>query len=217
MNLEQARFNMVEQQIRPWDVLDQDVLALLYVVKREQFVPTAYRQLAFADVEIPLAGAACMLAPKIEAHALQALQVKKSDKVLEIGAGSGYMAALLAAHGDHVWSVEIVPELAEMARANLRREDIDNVTVEIGDAAQGWPAHAPYDVIMVSGSLPVLPKRLLDQLKVGGRLFAIVGEAPVMEAQLVTRSAADVFSTVTLFETLAAPLVNAQHRERFVF
>ena len=217
MNLEQARFNMVEQQIRPWDVLDQDVLALLYVVKREQFVPTAYRQLAFADVEIPLGRGASMLAPKIEARALQALQVKKSDKVLEIGAGSGYMAALLAAHGDHVWSVEIVPELAEMARANLQREDIDNVTVEMGDAVLGWPAHAPYDVIMVSGSLPVLPKRLLDQLKVGGRLFAIVGEAPVMEAQLVTRSAADVFSTVTLFETLAAPLVNAQHRERFVF
>lgn len=217
MNLEKARFNMVEQQIRPWAVLDQNVLDLLYVVKREEFVPTAYRELAFADVEIPLGGEACMLAPKIEAHALQALQVRKADKVLEIGTGSGFMAALLAAHADHVWSVEIVPELAEMARANLRRQGIDNVTVETADAALGWPAHAPYDVIMVSGSLPVLPKELLAQLKVGGRLFAIVGETPVMEARLVTRIADGSFRTVVRFETQTPSLVNAQQQERFVF
>ena len=217
MNLEKARFNMVEQQIRPWDVRDQTVLDLLYVVKREEFVPKAYRDLAFSDSEIPLSGDAVMLAPKIEAHALQALQVRKSDKVLEIGTGSGYMAALLAAHADRVWSVEIVPELAEAARGNLRRQGIDNVTVETGDAALGWPAQAPYDVIMVSGSLPVLPRELLAQLKTGGRLFAIVGTVPVMEAQLVTRLGDDSFRTVALFETQTAPLVNAQQQEHFVF
>ncbi len=217
MNLEQARFNMVEQQIRPWAVLDQNVLDLLYVVKREEFVPPAYRALAFADAEIPLGGEASMLAPKIEAYALQALQVRKSDKVLEIGTGSGYMAALLAAHADHVWSVEIAPALAATARENLRRQGIDNVTVETGDAALGWPGHAPFDVIMVSGSLPHLPKELMAQLKTGGRLFAFVGEAPVMEAQLVTRVSDDSFRTVARFETQTAALVNAEQQERFVF
>jgi len=217
MNLEKARFNMVEQQIRPWTVLEQNVHDLLYVVKREAFVPAAYRDLAFSDAEIPLRGDAVMLAPKIEAYALQALQVRKADKVLEIGTGSGFMAALLAAHADRVWSVEIVPELAEMARANLRDQEVDNVTVECGDAARGWPAHAPYDVIMVSGSLPVLPKELLAQLKIGGRLFAIVGEVPVMEAQLVTRIGEDSFRTEVRFETQTASLVNARQQERFVF
>jgi len=221
MNLEQARFNMVEQQIRPWEVLDQDVQDLLYAVKREEFVPPAYRALAFADSELPLLGGnhpgAAMLSPKIEARALQALQVKKSDKVLEIGTGSGYMAALLAVHADRVWSVEIVPELAEMARENLRRQSIVKVSVETGDAALGWPAQAPYDVIMVSGSLPLLPSELLAQLKVGGRLFAIVGEPPVMSAQLVTRTTGDSYRTERLFETEAPQLVNAQHAPRFVF
>lgn len=217
MNLEKARFNMVEQQIRPWTGLDQDVLDLLFVVKREEFVPTAYRSLAFADVEIRLGGETSMLAPKIEAYALNALQVRKADKVLEIGTGSGYMAALLAAHADHVWSVEIVPELAETARENLRKQGVDNVTVETGDAARGWPGHAPYDVIMVSGSLPQLPKELLAQLKPGGRLFAIVGEAPVMAAQLVTRMADGSLRTESRFETQTASLVNVKQQERFVF
>ena len=221
MNLEKARFNMVEQQIRPWEVLDQDVQELLYAVRREEFAPQAYRALAFADVEIPLdqgqSVGAAMLAPKIEARALQALQVRKTDKVLEIGTGSGYMAALLAVHADRVWSVEIVPELAKIARENLLRQNIARVTVETGDAALGWPAHAPYDVIMVSGSLPLLPKELLAQLKVGWRLFAIVGAAPVMTAQLVTRTGEDSYGSDDLFETLAPPLVNAQHPDRFVF
>ena len=221
MNLEKARFNMVEQQIRPWEGLDQDVQDLLYAVLREEFVPPAYRALAFADSELPLAGGkypgAAMLSPKIEARALQALRVKKSDRVLEIGTGSGYMAALLAAHADRVWSVEIVPELAETARENLRRQGIAKVSVETGDAAPGWPAQAPYDVIMVSGSLPLLPPELLAQLKVGGRLFAIVGEPPVMSAQLVTRSAEGSYRTERLFETQAPQLVNAPHAPRFVF
>ena len=144
MNVEQARFNMIEQQIRPWEVLDQGVLDLLQVVKREEFVPPAFRSIAFADTEIPLGHGAVMLAPKIEAKMLQELQIKPSDKVLEIGAGSGYMAALLAAKAEHVFTVEIEPDLAEMARANLKRQGVDNVTVEEGDGARGWAAHAPY-------------------------------------------------------------------------
>jgi protein-L-isoaspartate(D-aspartate) O-methyltransferase len=220
MNQEQARFNMVEQQIRTWEVLDPQVLDLLFVVKREEFVPPACRRLAFADIEIPLEAGAKMFSPKIEAHALQALQLKRDEKVLEIGAGSGYMAALLAAHAEHVWSVEIVPALAAMARDNLARHGVTNVSVETGDgmAADGaWLAHAPFDVIMISGAVPVVPQDLLVRLAVGGRLFAIVGEAPVMTAQLVTRVAADGWRTVKLFETLAEPMVNAPAPSKFVF
>ncbi|MRR56911.1 MAG: protein-L-isoaspartate O-methyltransferase [Deltaproteobacteria bacterium] len=214
---EKARFNMVEQQIRPAEVLDQDVLDLLFVVKREEFVPAQYRALAFSDTEIPLGRGVAMLAPRIEAHILQAVQAKKHEKVLEIGAGSGYMAALLAAHADHVWTLEIDPDLAEMARRNLHRQGIDNVTVETANGAVGLPAHAPYDVIVVSGALPELPQELKEQLKIGGRLFAIVGEAPVMTAVLVTRITADSFRTVVLFETLAAPLSQVSATAKFVF
>lgn len=214
---EKARFNMVEQQIRPAEVLDQDVLDLLFVVKREEFVPEQYRALAFSDTEIPLGRGAAMAPPRIEAHVLQAVQAKKHEKVLEVGAGSGYMAALLAAHADHVWTLEIDPDLADMARRNLQRQGIDNVTVEAANGAAGLPAHAPYDVIVVSGALPVLPEGLKEQLKVGGRLFAIVGEAPMMTAQLVTRVAADSFRTVSLFETLAAPLSQVAAPGKFVF
>lgn len=217
MNIEQARFNMVEQQIRPWEVLDQEVLDLLFAVKREDFVPPAYRALAFADLEIPLGHGAVMLQPKVEAKLLQELKLRKADKVLEIGTGSGYMAALLGARSDHVYSVEIVPELAQSANANLARAGIANVTVETGDGASGWPAHAPYDVIVVSGSLPVLPPELLDQLKPGGRLVGFVGQSPVMEARLVTRAADGGLRTVNLFETDVAPLRNARRENRFRF
>lgn len=217
MNPERARSNMIQQQIRPWDVIDQGVLDLLHIVRREEFVPAAYRALSFADTEIPLGHGASMLAPKIEAHALQALEVRKTDKVLEIGAGSGYMAALLAAHAAHVHTVEIVPDLADAARAALRRQGIANVTVTTGDAAQGWPAEAPYDVIMVSGGLPLLPQTLLDQLKIGGRLLAFVGEAPVMEVQRITRTAERKFECVNLFETVVPQLVNAVQPARFSF
>lgn len=217
MNIEQARFNMIEQQIRPWEVLDQEVLDLLFVMKREEFVPTAYRAFAFADVEIPLGYGANMLTPKIEARILQALQLKPSDRVLEVGAGSGYMAALLGAKAEQVYSVEIVPELVQMARENLQRQGVDNVTVEQGDGARGWAAHAPYDVIVLSGSTPVLPPAFLQQLKGGGRLFAVVGEAPAMQAQLVTHAGEGVYQSANLFETTITPLRNALQRARFEF
>ncbi|MBV2234955.1 MAG: protein-L-isoaspartate O-methyltransferase [Sterolibacterium sp.] len=217
MNLEQARFNMIEQQLRPWNVLDQDVLDLLYVVKREDFVPPAYRLLAFSDAEIPLGHGATMLPPKIEAHILQALKLSKSERVLEIGTGSGYMAALLAAHAAQVVSVDIVPELAAQASANLSRNGVNNVIVATGDGAQGWPAQAPYDVIVVSGALPEAPQAMLDQLKNGGRLLAFVGEAPLMQAQLIKRIDQFNFRTEVLFETWVPQLRGSQTSQRFNF
>ncbi|AEV24821.1 MULTISPECIES: protein-L-isoaspartate O-methyltransferase family protein [Azospira] len=216
-NMEQARFNMIEQQIRPWNVLDQDVLDLLSEVRREEFVPAAHQALAFADLEIPLGEGAVMLAPKMEAKLLQELAVQPKDKVLEIGTGSGYMAALLAAKADQVTSVEISPAIAKTAKANLAKAGISNVSVEVGDGVHGWAAGAPYDVIVVSGSLPVVPEELLQQLKVGGRMAVFVGEAPVMEAQIVTRTGETTFASLNLFETVVAPLQNAPAKERFRF
>jgi len=217
MNIEQARFNMIEQQIRPWEVLDPQVLDLLFVVKREDFTPPAYRNLAFADMEIPLGGGQVMLAPKIEAKLLQELTIKKTDKVLEIGTGSGYMAALLAARAEHVITVEVRPELAATAKANLERAGIANVSVEIGNGAEGWSQCRPYDAIVVSGSLPSVPAALLKQLRVGGRLAIVVGEAPVMEAQLITCTAEGVYNTVNLFETVIPALDGAEAKESFSF
>ena len=221
MNTEQARFNMIQQQIRPWEVLDPEVLGLLAIVKREDYAPAAHKDLAFADVEIPLKADATpsqtMLAPRVEARMLQALGIRNTDKVLEIGAGSGFMAALLAAKAEFVYTVEIDPELVEMARKNLAQAGVATVSVDLGDAAQGWPLYTPYDVIVVSGSLPVLPDALLRQLKIGGRLIAVVGEAPVMEMQLVTRTEEDAFNTVVVLETLVAPLENTARRDKFVF
>ncbi len=217
MTLEKAHYNMIHQQLCPWQVLDGELVDLLGAVKREDFVPAAYRGLAYADIEIPLGHGAAMLAPKIEARALQALGLRKHEKILEIGTGTGYMAALLATHADQVWSVEIEPELAATARANLHRAGVYNATVETGDGSHGWPAHAPYDAIMVSGGLAQVPSELLAQLKVGGRLFAVVGQWPAMTAQLITRVAADAFRTRGLFETLAEPLKNAPAKPRFKF
>ena len=217
MNTEQARFNMIEQQIRPWEVLDPSVLSLLSVVRREAYVPEAQRDLAFADVELPLGYGQSMLAPRVEARILQELAIKNTDKVLEIGTGSGYMAALLAAKAEFVYSVEIVPELVEFARANLKRAGVANVSVDLGDGAHGWPLYAPYDVIVLSGSTPVLPEAIQQQLRIGGRLVAIVGEAPAMQVKLVTPTGEDAYTAITVFETVAAPLVNAQARSAFVF
>ncbi len=217
MNIEQARFNMIEQQIRPWEVLDPQVLDLLFVVKREDFVPAAYRNLAFADMEIPIGSGQVMLAPRVEARLLQELGIRKTDKVLEIGTGSGYMAALLAARAEHVVTIESRRELADFARQNFERAGITNVTLEVGDGANGWSQRAPYDAIVVSGSLPVLPASLLKQLRVGGRLAAIVGTAPVMEAQLVTCSAEGVYNTVNLFETVVPALDGGEAKPVFSF
>ncbi|USX20345.1 protein-L-isoaspartate O-methyltransferase [Oxalobacteraceae bacterium OTU3REALA1] len=217
MNIEQARFNMIEQQIRPWDVLDPDVLELLHVVKRENFVPAAHKALAFVDAEIPLPGGESMLMPKIEARLLQDVSLKKHENVLEIGTGSGYMAALLAHKGRHVTTVEISPELKALAEKNLADNGVTNVKVELGNGAQGWPNGAPYDVIVVSGSLPVLPESLLQQLKVGGRLAVIIGQAPAMKAQLITRTGEAGYDTRTLFETSVKPLVSATTPSAFQF
>jgi protein-L-isoaspartate(D-aspartate) O-methyltransferase len=220
MNMEQARTNMVEQQIRTWEVLDQEVLDLLYVVPREDFVPEQHRALAFSDLEIPLEqgkGAQRMWQPKLEARVLQELMIKRSDRVLEVGTGSGYLTALMAHRAAHVYSVEIKPALAAFGRSNLERHGSDNVTLEIGDAARGWPRHAPYDVIVLTGSTPLLPRGLVDELAAGGRLFAVVGEAPAMSARLVTSAGPGASRSVDLFETVIAPLVNAEHAPRFQF
>jgi protein-L-isoaspartate(D-aspartate) O-methyltransferase len=216
IDMEQARFNMVEQQIRPWDVLDSDVLDLLKKIKREHFVPADQRALTFMDLDIPLGYGIKMWQPKLEARALQALKLVPDDQVLEVGTGSGYLTALLSHLAAHVTSVEIVPELSAMAERNLAGCLIDNVTLAVGDAANGWGT-VQYDAIVLTGSVPLAPTALLNQLKVGGRLFAVIGDAPAMHGRLFTRSAADVFDSVTLFETSVEPLQNAQQPQRFVF
>lgn len=222
MDFEKARFNMVEQQVRPWDVLDQTVLDLLLVVRREEFVPPAYRALAFSDMEVPLRidgvdTGETMWPPKLEARILQEVAVKPSDHVLEIGTGSGYMAALLAHKALQVVSVEIDTRLAAFGAANLARAGVHNVKPETGDASRGWPGGAPYDVIVVTGSLPVMPDALRRQLKIGGRLAAVVGTDPVMSAKLITRKSDTSFETVRLFETRIAPLRNALRPSDFRF
>lgn len=217
MDMEQARFNMVEQQIRTWEVLDPEVLDLLFKVRREDFVPERYRMLAFADMEIPLGHGEVMLSPKLEARILQALELKQGDRVLEVGTGSGYMTALLAHRTAHVRSVDIVPEFTAQAQQKLSSHGFTKVTLETGDAARGWKRAEPYDVIVITGSLPVLPEAFTESLSVGGRLFAVVGEAPVMAAKLITRVAENACRTDELFETCIPPLRNAVQPQRFVF
>jgi protein-L-isoaspartate(D-aspartate) O-methyltransferase len=217
MNLEQARYNMIESQIRTWEVLDQTVLDTLFAVKREDYVPERYRPLAFADMEIPLGHGEAMLAPKLEGRMLQELTLKSTDRVLEVGTGSGHMTALLAALAAHVCSVELHADLSESAASNLARHDVRNLTLEVGDAGRGWPRRAPYDVIVLTGSVPLLPRDLVAQLNAGGRLLAVVGEPPVMTARLVTRLADGAWNEVGLFETCIAPLHNVPQPERFVF
>ena len=212
MNVEQARSNMIEQQIRAGGaVRDQDVLELLEVVKREHFVPPAYANFAFAEMEIPLPCGENMFTPTVEARILEAVAVKRHEHVLEIGAGSGYMAALLAHRARHVTTVEIEPELKALAESNLAAYDIANVDVELGNGAQGWGvADEEYDVIVISGSLPVLPDIFLRQISVGGRIAAIIGEAPFMVVQIITRTSEAVYDTVSLFETDVKPLRAAE-------
>ena len=228
MNVELARFNMIEQQIRPWEVLDQTVLSLLAAVRREDFVPAGLRALAFMDTQVPLLdgaqqavdSGACMLEPKVEARLLQELQVQRHEKVLEIGAGSGFMAALLAHRAQQVFTLECRPALAEMARENLRRAGIVNATVvetPAASAVRGLPGEAPFDVILLSGSVPEVPRTLLEQLKVGGRLAAIVGDEPVMRARLFTRVGEAAWSDLDLFDTVAPRLQGFAEPSRFSF
>ncbi len=217
MNIEQARFNMIEQQIRPWDVLDLSVLALLAIVKREDFVPAAHLALAFVDTEVPLPGDQCMLAPKVEARILQELAVHKHERVLEIGAGSGHMAALLAHKAQHVTTFEVNPELAAFATINLKRAGVMNASVVQADGARAALSDGPFDVIVLSGSVAEVPENLLAQLKVGGRLAAIVGAEPVMRAVLVTRTGEQGLERTVLFDTVAQRLSGFAEPTRFRF
>lgn len=216
MNVEQARFNMVEQQIRTWEVLDQQVLDLMTRVPREDFVPSAYRNLAFADTSIPLDHGQCMMLPRVEARMLQALQVEPRDRILEVGTGSGFVTALLARVGGHVTSVEIFDSLLHAARAKLEAHGIENIDLYSGDASRGWDRAAPYEVIAVTGSLPVLDESFQNNLAVGGRLFVVVGREPAMEALLITRTGETQWATESLFETVLPPLVGVRQPERFV-
>ena len=217
MNLAQARHNMIEQQIRPWDVLDQRVLELIADLPREDFVPKAYLSLAYADINIPLDHGQVMMPPKVEARMVQALNIQGSDNILEIGCGSGYVTALLAHSGKHVYSVDIYPDFVENAGRRLAELGLNNVTLETGDAVNGWDRHGPYDVIAVTGSLPALPENFAQSLKPGGRLFVITGQEPVMEAYLITRTGEQGWIKQALFETVLPPLVNAPQPQRFVF
>ncbi len=216
MNIEQARFNMVEQQIRTWDVLDQQVLDLMAEVPREDFVPAAYRNLAFADTCIPLEHGQSMMVPRVEARMLQALQVERDDRILEVGTGSGFVTALLARLGGHVTSIEIVDALGSSARAKLEAHGIENVDLYSGDASHGWERAAPYDVIAVTGSLPVPEDRFQNTLAIGGRLFVVVGREPAMQALLITRNSESQWASECLFETVLPPLVGVDEPERFV-
>ncbi|MES2889702.1 MAG: protein-L-isoaspartate O-methyltransferase [Pseudomonadota bacterium] len=221
MNIEQARFNMIEQQIRPWDVLDPAVLSLLALVRREDFVPPALTAMAFMDTEVPLpvqgGEREFMLAPKLEARLLQELAVHKHERVLEIGTGSGFMAALLAHKAQHVTTFELRPELVKFASDNLRRAGVANVTVIQGDGAAGQPSEAPWDVIVLSGSVSQVPESLLRQLKPGGRLIAVVGEEPIMQATLFTRTDDQSFQRTVLFDTMAPRLHGFEKPSVFQF
>ncbi len=216
MDFEQARFNMVEQQIRPWDVLDPTVLDLLSKVRREEFVPQQYRSLAFTDMGIPLGNGELMLSPKLEARLVQDAGVRPTDRVLEVGTGSGYMAALLAHLAKQVYTVDIVAEFVEQAKRRFSQQNIRNIVAEAGDAARGWDAHAPYDVILITGSMPVLPEAYERVLAHGGRLIVILGDPPIMTAYRIERTG-DGFSREGLFETSVKALRNAPQPARFVF
>lgn len=215
MNFEQARFNMIEQQIRPWNVLDLRVLDLLSEVPREDFVLPQYRNLALTDVELPIGHGQFMMAPRVEARMIQALNVQPHETVLEIGTGSGYVTALLAKLAKKVYSVEIIPELKQAAQTRLSDHGINNVTLEEGDAAKGWPLDAPYDVIAVTASMPILPDSFKDSLTIGGRMFVIVGDSPSMDAQLITRVGEHDWMTESLFEIDLPALQNALEPDRF--
>jgi len=221
MNVELARFNMIEQQIRPWEVLDPAVLSLLASMQREDFMPPAHRALAFVDTQVPLIdgepAGPCMLEPKVEARLLQELRVRHHERVLEVGTGSGFMAALLAHRAAEVTTLEIRPELVPIAQRNLKHAGLSRVQVRHADGSRGWTGGAPFDVILLSGSVAAVPKALLQQLRVGGRLAAIVGELPIMRARLFTRAGETSWSDIDLFDTVAPRLSGFAESTRFTF
>ncbi|ALG68008.1 methyltransferase domain-containing protein [Beggiatoa leptomitoformis] len=216
MNVEQARFNMIEQQVRPWDVLDPRVLDAMTQTPRELFVPATYSVLAFADISIPLAHEQVMLSPKVQGRIAQSLLLDSNDTVLEIGTGNGYLTALLAKLADKVDSVDIFEEFTKTTAEKLHALGLNNVTLETGDAANGWKQDKRYDVIALTGSLPLLKPYWQEQLKIGGRLFAIVGESPIMQARVITRLSDKEWMTDYIFETDIPALLNAPQPSRFV-
>ena len=217
IELQKARFNMIEQQIRPWDVLDQRVLDLLDRIPRENFVPKQFRNLAYADISIPLGHDQVMMTPKLEARVIQTLDIRPGDNILEIGTGSGYLTSLLAKLGRHVYSVDIFPEFLDGARRKLADHDIDNISLTEGDAARGWNKDGPFDIIVITGSLPILPDSFAQTLRPAGRLLAFVGQPPVIEATLITRTGDRDWTREALFETDIPALLNAEQPPQFVF
>ena len=216
-NKNEARFNMIEQQIRTWEVLDSKVLALFDTIPRENFVAESQKGLAFADVELPIDCGQTMLSPKLEGRILQALDIRSTDKVLVVGTGSGYLTALIATIADHVHAIEIHPELSELAKARLKKQKIHNVTLHVADASNGYAKAAPYDVIVFTGALPLRPIAAEKMLKIGGRLFAVTGELPIMQATLTHLVSEEAFRHETLFETCLPYLEHAPQISQFEF
>ena len=221
MDFEQARFNMIEQQIRTWEVLDQDVLDLLFTVKREEFVPAAYRAIAFTDMEIPLGHDQAMMPPKLEARIIQEVAPTLGESVLEIGTGSGHLTALLAKCAQRVTSVEYFEDFSREAATRLSAANVANVFLKVGDAGKSpdafIDAQEKFNVIVLTGSVPMVPQAYLQRLAMGGRFFAIVGDAPVMKATLITKTAENQFVSTEIFETVVPPLINATQPSRFDF
>lgn len=217
IDIEKARRNMISQQIRAWDVLDNETLDLLAQTPREQFVPEQYRDLAFADTCTPIGHGQVMLPPKEEGRIIQSLKILPTETVLEVGTGSGYMTALLAKLAHHVYSVDILPEMTAMAHTHIGTLNIDNVTLETGDASESWTKHSPYDLIVITGSLPELSEAFKQSVNIDGRIFAILGDAPAMQATLFTRTDKDTWETDVLYETVVPRLQNVKERKQFNF
>lgn len=219
MDFERARYNMIEQQIRTWDVLDQRVLDTLAAIPRHRYVPDDFRSLAYCDTRVPIGHGEVMMNPNVEGRMLQALQLSAGERVLEIGTGSGYVTACLRALAGSVESVEIHADLSSSAAQKLQRDAVRDVTLQVGDAAAGWGEPASYDAIAITGSLPALPQRFREALRIGGRLFVVCGvlDEPIMEACLITRVSDDNWSTESIFETELAPLANCTPAPEFVF
>ncbi len=216
-NLEHARNNMIQQQLRPWEITDDNVLNAMQSLPREDFVPRQYRQLAYADLEIPISAEATMLLPRIEGRLLQALDIQPDEDALVVGTGSGYLTAVISTLARQVTSVEVDGELAEIAQRRIKQQGIENVSIVVGDATCGLDDYAPYDVIAITGSVSEIPPLILDNMRINGRLFVVVGTAPVMQALLIRRNSADKWETQALFDTQLAPLENSSQPTPFSF